>query len=319
MHFNLRGQGNSCQVAVEPPITFFEGDTFINHEYRRTVQLKKMTNGIVKYKLRLEGMNRDFQIDIKAGGVSLNDQPNGVIQGEIAVESIDLEFVIKSAERGIALAYYYIEIEDGPPISFQCQAEFCGPHLENNDPVINIGLSKVNTRKNQTIELKNTSPIPAEFLIKSSRNQNLNFKNAVMPHEDNTKSQAALKVGHPMVTRLGNKITVSKPHMVLEPHESCTVDVTVDCITEETMHEEIEIMVQDSKSIFVQMHGEIQKPKVYVSRNTVELGKIYAGVKEVVEYDNGKNKAQALELVNYGNLPVKFKWEERQEKGKIVA
>jgi len=54
-----------------------------------------------------------------------------------------------------------------------------------------------------------------------------------------------------MVTRLGNKLTVSKPHMILEPNQSCTVDVTVDCITEETMHEEIEIMVQDSKSVFV--------------------------------------------------------------------
>jgi len=29
-------------------------------------------------------------------------------------------------------------------------------------------------------------------LIKSSRNQSLNFKNAVMPDQDNTKSQAAL-------------------------------------------------------------------------------------------------------------------------------
>lgn len=42
-------------------------------------------------------------------------------------------------------------------------------------------------------------------------------------------------------------------------------------------------------------------------------------MKEIVEYDTGKNKTQALELVNYGNLPVKFKWEERHEKGKIVA
>jgi len=58
---------------------------------------------------------------------------------------------------------------------------------------------------------------------------------------------------------------------------------------------------------------------VYVSRNQVELGKIYAGVKEIVEYDVGKNKTQALELVNYGNLPVKFKWEEKNEKGRIVA
>jgi len=122
-----------------------------------------------------------------------------------------------------------------------------------------------------------------------------------------------------MVTRLGNRITVDKPHLILQPHESCAVDVTVECITEETMHEEIEVMVQDSSSLFVQVHGEIQKPKVYVSRNTVELGKIYAGVKEVIEYDSGKNKTQALELVNYGNLPVKFKWEERNEKGKIVA
>jgi hypothetical protein len=28
--FNLRGQGNSCQVKVEAPVTFFEGDLFIN-------------------------------------------------------------------------------------------------------------------------------------------------------------------------------------------------------------------------------------------------------------------------------------------------
>lgn len=135
----------------------------------------------------------------------------------------------------------------------------------------------------------------------------------------NTDSQVSLKVGHPIVTRCGNKISVDQPHRVLQPHETCTVEVTVDCITEETMHEEIEVLVQDSQSLFVQVHGEIQKPKVYVSRNCVELGKIYAGVKETVEYDSGKNKSQAIELVNYGNLPVKFKWEEKNEQGKIVA
>ena len=57
------------------------------------------------------------------------------------------------------------------------------------------------------------------------------------------------------------------------------------------MHEEIEVCVEDSDSLFIQVHGEIQKPKVYVSRNIIELGKIYAGVKETVEYDHGKNKS----------------------------
>ena len=33
IQFNLRGQGNSCKVEVSPPVTFFEGDTFINKTY----------------------------------------------------------------------------------------------------------------------------------------------------------------------------------------------------------------------------------------------------------------------------------------------
>ena len=47
-------------------------------------------------------------------------------------------------------------------------------------------------------------------------------------------------------------------------------------------------------------------PRVYLNRETVELGKIYAGIRETIDADTGKHKAQALELVNYGNLPVKF-------------
>ena len=31
--FNLRGQGNSCKVGVEPSFTSFEGDTYINNTY----------------------------------------------------------------------------------------------------------------------------------------------------------------------------------------------------------------------------------------------------------------------------------------------
>lgn len=33
IQFNLRGQGNSCKVEVEPSYCQFQGDTFINYEY----------------------------------------------------------------------------------------------------------------------------------------------------------------------------------------------------------------------------------------------------------------------------------------------
>ncbi len=92
------------------------------------------------------------------------------------------------------------------------------------------------------------SPIAAEFIVKSSKNHKLNFETAVV--SDDVKD-VSLKVGHPLVTSKGNKISVDNFLKTLQPFEKCIVDFTVDCITEETIYEEIEIMVRDSQSLFV--------------------------------------------------------------------
>lgn len=117
IQFNLRGQGNSCRVEVEPPISFLQGDTFINYEYSQIVKLSKPTEGTVHYKIRLEGQNRPFDIDLIADGKSLKNL--GCIEGEIAVPAIDMEFKLTCATVGLATAFFYIEIEDGPPVAFQ--------------------------------------------------------------------------------------------------------------------------------------------------------------------------------------------------------
>lgn len=62
-------------------------------------------------------------------------------------DNIDIELTVESSECGLGLAYFYIEIEDGPPVSFSCQATFRGPILNLVEPVIDLGLSKVNTTK----------------------------------------------------------------------------------------------------------------------------------------------------------------------------
>ena len=72
--FNLRGQGNSCEVKVDPPIANFEGDTFIQQTYRQTVQLQKITEGVVKYNFRMESKNRDsFKVLAHVQGKTLSD------------------------------------------------------------------------------------------------------------------------------------------------------------------------------------------------------------------------------------------------------
>lgn len=52
-----------------------------------------------------------------------------------------------------------------------------------------------------------------------------------------------------------------------------------------------------------------------LSRNIIDLGRIYAGITEVIDYDN----KQSLTLKNYGNLPAMFQWEEKIDQDKIIA
>lgn len=56
-----------------------------------------------------------------------------------------------------------------------------------------------------------------------------------------------------------------------------------------------------------------------MNRDAIELGRIYAGIREVISADSGKHKTQALELVNYGNLPVYFNWEEVNDPERAVV
>jgi hypothetical protein len=118
IQFNLRGQGNSCKVEVEPQFCQFEGDTYINHVYTQDVRLCKRSEGLVKYTLRLEGKNKDsFDIDIQTQGKSLKLAEGGIINGVIE-HDIELNIVVNSQERGECMAFFYIEIEDGAPVSF---------------------------------------------------------------------------------------------------------------------------------------------------------------------------------------------------------
>lgn len=60
-------------------------------------------------------------------------------------KEIDVEINISSSECGEKIAYFFIEVDDGSPISFQCRATFRGPILKLVEPIIDYGLIKVNT------------------------------------------------------------------------------------------------------------------------------------------------------------------------------
>jgi hypothetical protein len=84
IQFNLRGQGNSCKVDVEPPIAFFEGDTFIGKTYTENIKLKKLSDGDINWTLRMEGKNKEsFNCDVLVNGQSLMGSQNQILNGKI--------------------------------------------------------------------------------------------------------------------------------------------------------------------------------------------------------------------------------------------
>jgi hypothetical protein len=263
IQFNLRGQGNSCKVEVSPPITFFEGDTFINQEYTQKVRLQKLTQGTVKYQLRMEAKNRQsFHCAVSVQGKTLMNE-NDVLKGELTQDEVDISISMNSQECGKALAYFYIEIEDGPPVSFSCQADFRGPIVNLVEPVVDLGLAKVNTKQQFTLTIENQSPIEAYFCLKNAQNKKMTIDNCITHDEAESREEGGeainnqLVCGRPISSKMGNKVMFDTSKGVIRPRQRISITLICDCLNQESIEEYFEIMIKDSKSLFFQLLGEI--------------------------------------------------------------
>jgi hypothetical protein len=121
----------------------------------------------------------------------------------------------------------------------------------------------------------------------------MTFKNAILNeqdlHTDSKPSLAGLVVG-PSKTKKGNQVIFDAYHGIIAPNETLSVKLTANCLCQETIEEYFEIMVKDSQPCFFQLLGEVQVPKIFLNRETIELGKIYAGIKETIDCEHGKYK-----------------------------
>lgn len=151
-------------------------------------------------------------------------------------------------------------------MSFSVQANFRGPIVELLEPVIDLELAKVNTQQQRTLTFVNSSPIPALFIIKNSKNKKLSIENFIAL-ENPAQTQASdslhsgsLVVGKPINTRRGNIINFDVFHYTLRPHEQKVITLTADCVNQESIEEYFEVLVRDADPLFFQVLGEVQTP-----------------------------------------------------------
>ena len=214
--------------------------------------------------------------------------------------------MLQSPNCGEKNAYFFVEIEDGEPLSFQVSAKFRGPLVKLIEPVCDFQLLKINTEREYKITLENQSPIPATVMVRNVRNKHLNSFAMI---EEKLAERKDLSEFAGFKTLGSNMIRLEPFFQQLAPHQSIDVGVILKAIKPESVEEYFEVLVRDANSLYFTAIAEIQQPKVSLNRNLIDLGKIYAGVTEVIDQEH----KQCLILKNFGNLPALFQWEENNE------
>lgn len=211
-----------------------------------------------------------------------------------------------------------IDIEDGIPLSYYIQANFGGPIVSIVEPNVEFSLQKINSHSSFTMNIKNHSAIEAPILIKNAQDfENLTFDQCYEDYQKelewekeknmqklNSKKHKSIRY---MMTEQGNKITFMPQYIVIPPSSRGEVTVTLNCNNEEEISEILQVMVKDADSQYIKLNANIQKLKVCLNRYNLNLGKIYAGIKQNIN----SHHEQAVVLRNYGNIPAKFQWNEK--------
>jgi hypothetical protein len=88
-----------------------------------------------------------------------------------------MEVMVKSlGTTGPQFAHFIIEIENGMPLAFKLEAEFTGPTVSILEPLIDFGLTKINSSHKFRLNIENTSPVETRILVKNSKNKRLSIK-----------------------------------------------------------------------------------------------------------------------------------------------
>lgn len=211
-----------------------------------------------------------------------------------------------------------MDIEDGIPLSYFIQAEFTGPHITIVEPNVEFGLQKINSHAAFTMSVTNHSPIDAPILIKNA-NDFMSHSFSAFYEElskavksdkegDQNSQRKRQKSARTITTKEGNKVYFQPQYLVIPPNSRGEITVTLSCNKEEIIASEIlEVMVKDGESQFINLNANIQKIKVCLNRYSMDLGKIYAGIKQNID----SRHSQSIVLRNYGNIPAKFQWNEK--------
>ena len=133
-------------------------------------------------------------------------------------------------------------------MTFQCAATFRGPILRVIEPVIDYGLTKVNTNQQFRVHIENLSLIPSQIIIKNAKNKRLNFQTlAQLEKSDQIDDDPSVGLSK---TTNGNTMILDKASLTVQPNSRTEFLLTLGALKSESVEEYFEVLVKDSDSLF---------------------------------------------------------------------
>ncbi|XP_016051691.1 PREDICTED: deleted in lung and esophageal cancer protein 1, partial [Miniopterus natalensis] len=262
LEIEVKGSVEPFQVLLEPYALIIPGENYIGISVKKDFKMWNSSKSRIRYTWGKISDCHIIEVEPCTGTIESSE-----------VEDFELKFT--GGVPGPTSQDLLCEIRFSPsPVVLHIEATFKGPTLVISDSALQFGLLRLGQKATNSIQIQNTSPLPATWHMKESSVCLEERQDGVSPFDIEPSSGE------------------------IPPLGECRVNVTLEALRGQCLQTVLVLEVVSGPWSYLPVYAEIQEPYVYLQSSQVVVSNLYLGV---------PTKA-TITLINGTLLPTRFHW-----------
>ncbi|KAF6099103.1 DLEC1 cilia and flagella associated protein [Phyllostomus discolor] len=262
LEIEVKGSGEPFQVLLEPYALIIPGENYIGVSVKKDFKMWNNSRSCIRYTWEKISECHIIEVEPCSGTIESSE-----------VEDFELKFT--GGVPGPTSQDLLCDIRDSPwPVVLHIEATFKGPMLVIDVSALQFGLLRLGQKATNSIQIQNTSPLPAMWCLRESPVCLEERQEAVSPFNLEPSSGQVYPLGQ------------------------CRVDVTLEARQCQCLQTVLVLEVANGPWSYLPVYAEVQEPYVYLQSSHVEVGSLYEGVPTTAP----------VTLINGTLLPARFHW-----------
>ncbi|XP_045055704.2 deleted in lung and esophageal cancer protein 1 isoform X4 [Desmodus rotundus] len=262
LEIEVKGSGEPFQVLLEPYALIIPGENYIGVSVKKDFKMWNNSKSCIRYMWEKISDCHIIEVEPCSGTIESSE-----------VEDFELKFT--GGVPGPTSQDLLCDIRDSPcPVVLHIEATFKGPTLIIDVSALQFGLLRLGQKATNSIQIQNSSPLPAMWCLKESP--------VCLEERQETVSPFNLEPSSGQVHPLGE----------------CRVDVTLEARRCQCLRTVLVLEVVNGPWSYLPVYAEVQEPYVYLQSSHVEVSSFYRGVPATAP----------VTLINGTLLPTRFHW-----------